>query len=381
MSSKNYLISGIGISSFGVGRFLKHLKNISSGTKFIVKWKDVESIKEYKKQKKYLKLLLVIIIQLFNLFLFYARVLTLKNRNIIIIHPQTIGWRLTLHLIKNNNVTWYLIDNSFFCIRSYNYRKSVGECINCVGNVKNCSEECVPFPVKISKKNNLAILDEIFKYKDSIQFYCQNSSQETLLKLHFGEQVNSSVLGMNTGEVDCEIDENKSKNKIIHFNLVYHGSLLASKGINYFIELSKYLPKCTFYVPYDKLEVEKVLEKSLIGTNIIFKECSWESGLKDLVVNSFITICPSLWSSCVEGAVLKSLKFSRNVAMVSTKYGFVNDLPNEIILKLDLNPKTAAEQILDSYSKQESKRNIAESWLKVYVTQTNYNLKTLMNNK
>lgn len=379
MSSKNYLVSGIGVSSFGVGRFLKHLKKISTDTIFIVKWNDVESIKEKRKQKKYIQLFSVIIIQLFKLLFFYMKTLTLRSKKIIIIHPQTIGWRLTLHLIKKNKVTWYLIDNSFFCIRSYNFRKSKGECIDCIGNVNNCSEECVPFPVKISKKTNLVILNEIFKYKDSIQFYCQNASQERLLKLHFGENVKSKVLGMNTGEVDSNISKDVVPKNLIHFKIVYHGSLVASKGIKYFIELSKYLPNCKFYIPYEKSEVENALGQTIISDNLIFIGCSWESGLKDLVVNSFITICPSLWSSCVEGAVLKSLKYSRNVAMVSTQFGFVNDLPNDIILKLDLNPKTAAEQILDSYTKKESRKIESEVWLKTYIDKTDSNLMYLMN--
>lgn len=379
MKSQLYLISGIGISSFGVGRFLKHLDNLNEKAFFVVKWKRIEAIKKNKSRKKYFKLIHTIVIQIFDLIFFYIRCCSIKNKEIIIIHPQTIGWKFTLHLMKRNTVHWYLIDNSFFCIKSYNYRSNKGECIDCLGDVNNCSSECEPFPVNITKNKNLDILKKVYGLKGNMNFYCQNPSQEKLLKLHFGDSVQSQVVGMNTGEIQIRDNSSQNDTDIEQFSIVYHGSILESKGINYFLSLAQFLPDAIFYVPSSKEEVEKIVGGIVNNPNVKFEESSWESGLKELVENAFITLCPSLWSSCVEGAVLKSLKYSKNVAMVENQFGFVNDLPDEVVIKLNTNLEIASEKIKKCYSDKIIKNNEASVWLQNYLCDTDSNLMRLLN--
>jgi CDP-paratose 2-epimerase len=142
-NEKKYLVSGIGISSFGVGRFIKHLDYLNDGTVFIIKWKYIEAIRINKRNKKFLKLFFYSILQSILIVKFYLLLFVIKNKEIIIIHPQTIGWKLTLRLIKRNKIKWYLIDNSFFCLKSYNYRSKVGECLDCIDSAENCAEAVI----------------------------------------------------------------------------------------------------------------------------------------------------------------------------------------------------------------------------------------------
>ena len=57
------------------------------------------------------------------------------------------------------------------------------------------------------------------------------------------------------------------------YDFVFHGSAIDAKGLKYFIELAKFMPKQTFFVPSEMNSLE-------IPSNLKSRDMRWESGLK-----------------------------------------------------------------------------------------------------
>jgi hypothetical protein len=83
----------------------------------------------------------------------------------------------------------------------------------------------------------------------------------------------------------------------------------------------------------------KKLDEQLGGDKIYFPASgeTWETGLKEKIINSKIVLNPSLWSSPVEGALLKSIKYNGCVSVANILSSFINEIPDDICLKL--NPR------------------------------------------
>ncbi len=347
-----YLISGINIKSkSGVGQLLERLHKIAIQYNYKTIYKPSGKKISRKILIRNRKYLLLIWEQLFRisyslrLIIFKLRLLYIGNSNVLLIHPQSIGYPSFFRLIKRNKVSVYVMDNSFFCVRSRNYRLSKGECLDCLGNLENCHYSCYPYPIKYKKNDNLKYLKEYLNLSSNIIFYAQNQNQRNLLINHFDKIKTPMIVGMNTGEIN--LNHNKeinsaSKNKDWP-DFVYHGDINYSKGIKYVIDLAQELLDYNFLIPDSRRLVEEYLQEEVLNKNILFEKLRWDSGLKQYIENSKITICPSLWSAPIEGALLKSLAYSPLVAVVKTQYGFSNELDDDFILKLDKDPKIAAK--------------------------------------
>jgi hypothetical protein len=179
---------------------------------------------------------------------------------------------------------------------------------------------------------------------------------------------------MNTGEVKLhKNDLDKTNHYVIKENslwpaIVYHGAIIYEKGIEYFVKLAQELKHIICLIPENKSVVENYLDINIENENIIFDRCTWETGLKEYVINAKLTICPSLWSAPIEGALIKSIAYSPMTAAVKTKYGFINDIPNDVILKLDLDPIIGSRTVLkylNEVSNIKSKK--AENYLNNYL--------------
>lgn len=321
-----YIISGIPAGTYGVGRLLSYLKNTRL---------TLISPKEFKNKNRYIRQFMNICARI----LFYFGIYFLKNKSIILIHPQTIGFSLCKKIIKNNDVTLYIMDNSFFCSRSYNSLYGQ-ECIKCLyGDLQNIQKyECRSFPVRYSMQSNKDFLLFIREYSSKIKFYVQNNSQERLLRECFSEvNVYIKVVGLVTVDMISSGNESVTVNTKTHsmFDVVYHGSDEEAKGILYVIDLAEKMSGHRFFVPYDKDSIKRKFGISCNLSNVTFQSMSWETGLYELVVNAKIILCPSMWSAPIEGAVVKSLQFNGAVGVIKNKYGFNNDIPDNVIIKLD----------------------------------------------
>ena len=208
----------------------------------------------------------------------------------------------------------------------------------------------MPFPVKYSVKENVDFLIMLRKLSNRITFLCQNNLQKKLLKKSFGNNIKSHVVGMNINEFHDEksIIQNEEVKK---YNVVFHGEPSEAKGVSYFIDLAKILPEFTFFIPSKKALCEKVLNKKITLQNLFFNDVTWETGLKDIIKKTDLVINPSLWSASIEGALLKSIFFSKRTATVSSSFGFEKEISKRInLIRLPLDLHMASLIIKDYLS-------------------------------
>lgn len=359
---KKYLISGIAPSEGGVGYLMKGLDPLANkyGYEVIYPTHVNKSIRKF----------------LFNPFVvipeilrrrnsknnFMSKLKAIKDAEVILIHPQTIGYNTFIELLKKNTlVKTYVMDNSFFCIKSYNTING-SECLKCLNNLEACDESCFPFPIKYRKSINLQYLNEYKKYASKVVFYAQNKRQELLLKTHFGEETTTILIGLKTGEI---FEEDFVKGQAEQYDIVYHGANVEAKGFLYFIELAKKMHDFIFFLPYNQEEIPSME----LPKNLICKSMTWNRGLKDVVINAKLVLCPSLWSAPIEGALLKSIHYNGNVGIVRTEYGFGNDIPDTALLKLSNDTTKAVDQINKFFVKSDDISQQSKLWLSTFLSQ------------
>ena len=87
-----------------------------------------------------------------------------------------------------------------------------------------------------------------------------------------------------------------------------------------------------------------------------------------------------MWSSPVEGALLKSIKYNGCVSVANILSSFINEIPDDICLKLNPRSVTDSCKKLNDLLKNKERRQVlrlkSKSWLDQYVNSVNQNLKT-----
>lgn len=364
-----YFISGLGPGEAGASRLVSMLSITAreKGWKVLYPYKHKSLTKLYEK-KAFYPLVKEILKRIVFRPIFVLKILTIRNSNVILLHPQTLGINHFIRLVeKNHDVRQYVLDNSFFCIESYNFLDG-HECTLCLNDLDRCDEKCKSFPIRYKKEKNIILLRKYMELSSKVSFFTQNKFQEKLVRSHFGENNQVTTIGMFTGEVrESEYKEDTGN------YILYHGSESESKGILYFIELAKYLKEYEFVIPHIKHTSYPTLP------NITYTPCGWESGLKNLVQNAALVINPSLWSAPIEGALLKSMAFNKKVAVVKTMYGFVNEIPDHLLLKLDNNNISIdATQIKDYINE---KNILQDDWLSNFLRESRQNISILFADK
>jgi len=283
----------------------------------------------------------------------------MKNESVVIYHPQTIGYSLSTRLIEGaDRVIFYLLDSVFFCIKSYNCRKG-HECLNCIRGV-NIYGDCVSFPRNASIESYKDFNRALRKFKTKTVFVCQNNQQRRLLHDSISG-ANSKIEKMITSEL-LGLQDAKCTQSEFNYDFCFHGNMLDAKGYSFAIELSKELEGFSFVFPFKNNNTNI--------KNVTYQPCSWSSGLKELVCMSKIVLCPSLWSTPVESAVIKSMLLGKVVAIVENKYSLAKDLPNDVVIKLTGNIHTDAlmlKCIITNEAKIKEIGNKARKWARRYV--------------
>ena len=345
--SKRYLICGLppGLHS-GVGRLLLAAESDyrSKGYRIITP-RPRKSGRVLLDQWRYHDLAIELLLRPIDRLIFTLRCLSIRNSSAILIHPQTIGYQLVFWLYRTNTISIYVMDNSYFCIRSYNCHPiTTSECLHCVANPTPLPE-CDPYPISISKKVAISILQHLAKISENITFLVQNQKQSDLLRLHFGPSVSTSIVGLpvdTSSSTLCPV----SISQAFYPDIVFHGVTSFAKGVNYIVALAELLPSYTFLIPDSPVNICTYLQISSLSPNIYCLPITWETGLQDYIVNAKVVIHPSQWSAPIEGALIKSAKFNRNVATVSTLYGYeaeISEIRNHI--RLSPTPQQGALEL------------------------------------
>ena len=352
-----YLISGIAPGKGGVGALVKSLdsrKNVFNYSSIYVRNPSV-SILPLLKKRKIIDFSFELILWFWSLFSAQIRMLTMRNNKIILIYPQYFNSYILATLVKNNNVALYVMDNSFFCIKSYNYLEGE-ECTKCINGTSNINKSCNPFPKISSTRSSINKINKIKSISQDMYFLAQNYQQFSLLKKTFGDRVRGDIVGMNTGEF-CH---QPAVSKKYGYDIVYHGSSDDAKGIMYVLKLAKHLKQYSFLLP-----VSPNVKKNELP-NIHFEECTWSSGLKEFTINARLILCPSIWSSPVESSLLKSIAYNGNVAVYDNNLGFQNEIDPKVLLRLNSDISLSSE-IIDKFMKSSCDNSFySRKWLRSY---------------
>jgi hypothetical protein len=316
---KKIIISGVSPGSGGVGNYMIYLMEKFPETKFVYP-------SRINTPYKFLN-------QLFNYFtlkILPLRILLINKKDVLILAQQYLSIKSMKHLIINNKASIYFMDNSFFCVKAYNYLSSnKGECFSCLnGKWENIEiNKCQPQPSIFTKKKLISINQLILDNKHNINFITLSKTNKNLLEKHLGSDITINYSYFLTKELLERNKNNLETTTVIknNFDFVFHGSDIESKGFNYFIDLAKLLPEFTFFAPSTK--------KSNIK-NLTFKNFRWESGLQKVVEDSKIILTPSLWSNTPEAAMLKSLKYNGCVGFIDTEFGFGKEMDENSFISL-----------------------------------------------
>jgi len=366
MAKDKYLVSGIGPGPGGVGALMQNLVPVAKryGFRVVVK-QNCPSIRKLLAQKQYLQATNVVCQRLLREIRFSLRTRSIRGSKIIFLHPQTAGFKTLFRLTKENELFLYVMDNSFFCIRSYNCHPiEKTECLKCLGCLSNVSSQCSPFPVSIDREKNLGWLNQLRSLAPKITFLCQNNSQSKLLKMHFGANTRCIVIGMNTGELRQWNPEKpfitSSGNKRTKPFILFHGAATEPKGVDYVIRLAIQMPSQKFIIPAPL----KALDQRVLPENIECRDVTWLNGLRELTQEAALVINPSMWSAPIEGALIKSLAYNQNVATVKTQHGYEREIPDEVgLLRLPHDVSEAAVLINDIIKRPNSPARLSESRL------------------
>lgn len=394
----NYIICGIPPSKWGVGRLISYLIK-QNYDKFCIIYPNIYypkiGLRILFKRKLYRSFFIEVLKYIYsiivNKLIFKIKISHLKSKNIIIIHPQSIGFKNVIKLIENNNSHIFVMDCSFFCVKSYNHRgKTFNSCLLCLkGDYKNAKiHHCKPFPTRYQLNDNIDFLKKLNILSKKITFITQNQSQTKLIKKHYGNSVKVHEVGLFTNDFE-EFSHLKNIKKIknaFNIDFVYHGAAIEAKGLLYILNIASELNRYSFLIPASYEQCKKVIGNEILNMNIKnvkFLDINWENELKEYVINSKVVLCPSLWSAPIEGALIKSFIFNGVVALAHVKYSFVNDLPESIYCKLNTNNFNETIKILKNLIENDVYRNNlqenAQKWVKIFLDDNRTIVKKLSN--
>lgn len=263
------------------------------------------------------------------------RVLFTRSREATIIHHFSIPTVLLLIIaIKFRKVHYFAIDNSYFCLKSYNYKDRTS-CLDCLG--KNFpmreSKSCQPFPNRKSKIS-LKIEGLLIAHwiRENISYtLCESSAK--IMSMHFKKIKETEVLNFSTLELKECIEEMRSDSERQDiqklkpekkFNFVFHGAQKSAKGYDYAISLAKQLPEFSFLFPFEIKKEHETL------SNVTGLDMRWENGLKTHIKMADCVLCPSLWTYTPEAALLKSFIYNDAVLYMDVPGSFSDDIPDGI---------------------------------------------------
>ncbi len=366
------IVSGIEPGPSGTGRFLSYLVN--QGARVLYSMQGLGSVEMPRRLSRYrvgrivLRLVYAAPILYFKRWYFYARLYLLgsdQKTGVMILHPQSIGMRRTIRFLQRRRLPtyMYLLDSSFFCIRSYNFVD--GECkpcTRCVGGGFEAAEanNCNPFPTGEVYAGEFVRELRKLAVSGRVKLMAQCESQSRLAEQHFGVKV--PVVGLWANDWDeCFGPTSRVSGKATEtWDVVLHSYWVEAKGAHWMLEVARQCPEVRFLFPFGKPggETDKL-------PNCTFRVMSWESGLAEAIRSAKVVAVPSLWSASIEGALVKSLTTARAVAVVENDSAFSSELPGDLILRLPADTAKAARRLRNAvFENWKPRDEVRAGWLK-----------------
>jgi len=297
---KRVFISGMAPGNGGVPKFLEYLDD-----------NNFSLITPKQSSKFYQKIV--------NRLIFLSKIMFCpRDRIYVIIHHQTIPLLAILKLLLINKLEYFAIDNSYFCISSYNYNSEIdviNPCRNCLKKTQP-DKSCNVFPSKRKKFIEVLLLKLIRKYfsKSKSKIYTLSNTSTNLVKQSLPACGLVKTIGFTTNELVQLVNEPINKNKL-NKAIVFHGHPIPGKGYDYMLKLAAELLDFEFIFPSEGIDYD----------NVRYIKCSWDNGLKDLVKKASYVAVPSLWDNTPEAASLKTMIMEIPLLFVSSEFSFENE--------------------------------------------------------
>ncbi len=275
---------------------------------------------------------------------------TKRDTPLILLHPQNLGYRLTLRLVgsRTRPPLLYLLDSSFFCVASYNHVKGENApCVRCLEHGFSQAEKngCKPFPRLDWRALEFAPRLLTLVREGRLNLVAQNLRQAELAQRQFRLPSLPRVIGLWTQDWDEVFAEKPwlsagERPAAYAWDVLFHGHCLDAKGASWVANLAWMCPEIRFMFPF-----AKPVWFSAPG-NCSFVPCSWESGLREEMAKSRFVIVPSLWSAPIEGALVKSIACAKAVLVLDNTTSYSEELPSGVVLKLSPQPEIAAKELI-----------------------------------
>lgn len=346
------IVSGIGPSNTGTGALIEGLIKEAK----LAKKNNVEFLFRVKtpRLRGWLKLHRFnpfrIIYYLLNRILFPIRAMRAAqaSHELVLLHPQTIGFSLFNRIIESRECTWmYVLDAFLFCRRSYNYIPGESKpCLRCLGNDGAAASDydCVDQFRSGPFKEHIPRLVRSGK----LRLMAQCNSHARLLRAHFGANAVIKVVPLFVPDLEI-LSQQHSRLKNTRPLVVFHGTCQPAKGITHVIALARLMPDWDFLVPSSPREYLNYYD-TLEGlpNNLIFRQMNWSSGLSKCIVDADFVICPSMWTATVEGAILKSLAHNGMVILYPSQDSFASEVPASA--RIEFNPSNLSQTAAQMYA-------------------------------
>jgi hypothetical protein len=341
------LYAGIPPGSAGTGRLVAWFQE--RGTSVLHSSQYEESPRVMLQQGRIFKAVRSVAVVHLRRFWFRLRFWLDKHRNeqdAVLLHPQTLGARRTIDFVRRRNrpPVLFLLDSSYFCIRSYNHIPDENRpCLRCLGGRFEAiaEQKCSAFPVQdLYAKSFVKELRGLVR-EGRLSLVAQCATQAKLAERHFGVQ-HIPVVGLWTADWECLMAplSAQTPQTDAKWDIVFHGFWVAAKGASWVLEVARNSPKLRFLFPF-----AQPASLSDAPANCAFVPMTWDTGLAEAARSASVVLVPSLWSAPVEGALLKSIAVSRAVAVVENSTAYAAELPHDLVLTLPVEPGEAGRRL------------------------------------
>lgn len=347
--SYKVLVSGIGPGFGGVGKYMEFLINRFS-------LKDAYYPKRFNNRAG----LITPIIKMWRLFLFRLRIRKLQGQDVVVLAHNYLDKKTLEKLISRNRCWFYLMDNNWFCVQSYNLnQKYKDECVRCleIDSSEARKSHCRPQP-SIRNLSKALELNSLLKSRaELINIVCLSKTNMELAQRYFRNASSYSYSYFLTDDL-LNVSPSVHK-KNLTFDIVFHGSDQEVKGVDYVESLAAILTNSSFFVP---------TSRKINLPNVVTEDLTWENGLDNLVLNAKIVLSPSIWSNTPEAAVLKNILWNGVCAVRKNRYGFNQEMPDDSIIGLTGSVDFDA-QLLNSFLTSPEKREALKTSSRIFFNQ------------